>query len=223
MPQKSGRSKRKNAQIRRFKRFSWSCWADSNRRPHPYQILTRCFHLLSLIVSCSFYLLCRSLFAVFPAVSCRSLLPCHCCGFLVAVSVSVAVSKKAAGNPPRRRCVKLSHSASDKATRLWRRPNPSPVTVFLTPLSCVSDPLQSAADIFLPSENHRNLHPIPRQEPQERPGRGKRAHGPPPPPCPLTACKSESRGLFAPGLFHVLQQVPRLTLQQVADSFNVHP
>ena len=86
-----------------------------NRRPHPYQILTRCFHLLSLIVSCSFYLLCRSLFAVFPAVSCRSLSPCHCCGFLVAVSVSVAVSKKAAGNPPRRRCVKLSHSASDKA------------------------------------------------------------------------------------------------------------
>lgn len=34
-----------------------------------------------------------------------------CCGFLVVVSVSVAVSK----NPPRRRCVKLSHSAFDKA------------------------------------------------------------------------------------------------------------
>jgi hypothetical protein len=27
--------KKKKALI--FKAFSWSCWADSNRRPHPYQ------------------------------------------------------------------------------------------------------------------------------------------------------------------------------------------
>ena len=34
---KSYESKTKAAQIFRFKRFSWSCWADLNRRPHPYQ------------------------------------------------------------------------------------------------------------------------------------------------------------------------------------------
>ncbi len=26
--------------------FRWSCWADSNCRPHPYQFLSACFLLL---------------------------------------------------------------------------------------------------------------------------------------------------------------------------------
>ena len=30
--------------------FQWSCWADSNRRPHPYQLFFDCFPLLQLVV-----------------------------------------------------------------------------------------------------------------------------------------------------------------------------
>ena len=30
----------------------WSCWADSNRRPHPYQLYTACFCLLGAVASC---------------------------------------------------------------------------------------------------------------------------------------------------------------------------
>ncbi len=74
----------------------WSCWADSNRRPHPYQILTRCFYLLPLVVSCGFHPLCHSQFAVSLAVACCLLLCSACCGFSVTVAVFVAVSKKAA-------------------------------------------------------------------------------------------------------------------------------
>ncbi len=60
------------------------------------------------------------------------------------------------------------------------------------------------------------------QRPQEHPGQ-VRKHTAPLPPCPLVACKSESRGLFAPGLLHILQQVPRLTLQQVAKPLDIRP
>ena len=34
---KSCESQKKTPEIRRFQVLFWSCWADSNRRPHPYQ------------------------------------------------------------------------------------------------------------------------------------------------------------------------------------------
>ena len=34
--------------------FLWSCWADSNCRPHPYQLTKGCFFLLLVIVPCRF-------------------------------------------------------------------------------------------------------------------------------------------------------------------------
>ena len=34
---KSCRNQKKTPEIRRFQVLFWSCWADSNRRPHPYQ------------------------------------------------------------------------------------------------------------------------------------------------------------------------------------------
>ena len=33
-------------------RTFWSCWADSNCRPHPYQLYMNCFLLLLAVVSC---------------------------------------------------------------------------------------------------------------------------------------------------------------------------
>ena len=34
---KSCRNQKKTPEIRGFQVLFWSCWADSNRRPHPYQ------------------------------------------------------------------------------------------------------------------------------------------------------------------------------------------
>ena len=34
---KSCINQKKTPEIRRFQALFWSCWADSNRRPHPYQ------------------------------------------------------------------------------------------------------------------------------------------------------------------------------------------
>ncbi len=34
---KSCKKQKKTPEIRRFQVLFWSCWADSNRRPHPYQ------------------------------------------------------------------------------------------------------------------------------------------------------------------------------------------
>ena len=36
-PVKVAKSKRKHPKSEDFRCFSWSCWADLNRRPHPYQ------------------------------------------------------------------------------------------------------------------------------------------------------------------------------------------
>ena len=44
---KSCKKQKKTPEIRRFQVFLWSCWADLNRRPHPYQrenqTFSRCF------------------------------------------------------------------------------------------------------------------------------------------------------------------------------------
>ena len=50
---KSCKKQKKTPEIRRFQVLFWSCWADSNRRPHPYQIFTACFFLLPPVVPCS--------------------------------------------------------------------------------------------------------------------------------------------------------------------------
>ena len=38
MPVKVAKRQKKTPEIRRFQVFFWSCWADLNRRPHPYQL-----------------------------------------------------------------------------------------------------------------------------------------------------------------------------------------
>lgn len=82
----------KNAQNSKISGVFWSCWADLNRRSHPYQIMTSYFLLLLLVVSCFPYSLRRSLSTIFFTVSCRSLLPPARCGFLVTVAVFVSAS-----------------------------------------------------------------------------------------------------------------------------------
>lgn len=39
IPPKSCKKQKKTPEIRGFQVFLWSCWADLNRRPHPYQLL----------------------------------------------------------------------------------------------------------------------------------------------------------------------------------------
>ena len=65
----------------------WSCWADSNRRPHPYQIFIACFFLLPLFVPCSSEVLVSLVLRGFFTVPCCRLLCLVCCGFLVTVAV----------------------------------------------------------------------------------------------------------------------------------------
>ncbi|MFR3665858.1 hypothetical protein, partial [Flintibacter sp.] len=36
-PHRFGRKSKKNPRNRMISGIFWSCWADSNRRPHPYQ------------------------------------------------------------------------------------------------------------------------------------------------------------------------------------------
>ena len=38
-PHRFGRKSKKNPRNRMISGIFWSCWADSNRRPHPYQLL----------------------------------------------------------------------------------------------------------------------------------------------------------------------------------------
>ena len=38
---KSCKKQKKTPEIRRFQVLFWSCWADSNRRPHPYQAVRK--------------------------------------------------------------------------------------------------------------------------------------------------------------------------------------
>ena len=42
--QKVAKNKRKHPKSEDFRCFSWSCWADSNRRPHPYQAIFGVFY-----------------------------------------------------------------------------------------------------------------------------------------------------------------------------------
>ncbi|MBQ2801249.1 MAG: hypothetical protein IJF03_07665, partial [Lachnospiraceae bacterium] len=42
---KSCKKQKKTPEIRRFQVLFWSCWADLNRRPHPYQFQHTCFPL----------------------------------------------------------------------------------------------------------------------------------------------------------------------------------
>ena len=65
----------------------WSCWADSNCRPHPYQIFIVCFFLLYPFVSYSPKALVSLVFIGFPVVSCCLLSRLICCGFLMTVVV----------------------------------------------------------------------------------------------------------------------------------------
>ena len=46
---KSCINQKKTPEIRRFQALFWSCWADSNRRPHPYQKAVDAFALYPFI------------------------------------------------------------------------------------------------------------------------------------------------------------------------------
>jgi len=61
----------------------WSCWADSNRRPHPYQLYTACFCLLAAVVSCCPAALLYQGIRGFCVVSYRCLLCLEKCCFLM--------------------------------------------------------------------------------------------------------------------------------------------
>ena len=68
-------------------RTFWSCWADSNRRPHPYQLYTACFCLLAAVVSCCPAALLYQGIRGFCVVSYRCLLCLEKCCFLMPVWV----------------------------------------------------------------------------------------------------------------------------------------
>ena len=51
MPQKSNKNKENRPLFKRKTVDLWSCWADLNRRPHPYQFKKGCFLLSPPIVS----------------------------------------------------------------------------------------------------------------------------------------------------------------------------
>ena len=65
----------------------WSCWADSNRRPHPYQLTKSCCCLLLFILSYRIQSIVLQYFRQLPPAPCRSLswLKIYC--FLMPVSV----------------------------------------------------------------------------------------------------------------------------------------
>ena len=48
---KSCKKQKKTPETVGFQVLFWSCWADSNRRPHPYQFFSGCFVLSSLVLS----------------------------------------------------------------------------------------------------------------------------------------------------------------------------
>ena len=70
--------------------FHWSCWADSNCRPHPYQLPFDCFLLFYLSVSYRRYPLRRNGFAVFFIVACCKILSLDVAPFNLYVAPFVA-------------------------------------------------------------------------------------------------------------------------------------
>ena len=52
MPQKSNKNKENRPLFKRKTVDLWSCWADLNRRPHPYQLTKGCCCLSFAILSC---------------------------------------------------------------------------------------------------------------------------------------------------------------------------
>ena len=84
---KSCKKQKKTPEIRRFRVLFWSCWADSNRRPHPYQLQNDCFSLLLVIVTyCLQPFDCNGC-GVFFAIVCRFVLYLKSSCFLIPVSV----------------------------------------------------------------------------------------------------------------------------------------
>ena len=84
---KSCKKKKKTPEIRRFQVLFWSCWADSNRRPHPYQLQNDCFSLLLVIVTyCPQAFDCNGC-GIFFAIACRFVLYLKSSCFLIPVSV----------------------------------------------------------------------------------------------------------------------------------------
>ena len=65
----------------------WSCWADSNCRPHPYQISKGCCFLSLFIFSYCLLFIAPQGFEVFSCFSCRCLPSPVISGFLMMVSV----------------------------------------------------------------------------------------------------------------------------------------
>ena len=65
----------------------WSCWADSNCRPHPYQFYTSYFPLVLLVPSYRLKPLQHKGLCRFPVVSSCLFPSAPCCGFLVPVAV----------------------------------------------------------------------------------------------------------------------------------------
>ena len=84
---KSEKSKKKSAIFSRKQRIFWSCWADLNRRPHPYQISKACCRLSLSIFSYRLLSLIFQGFAAFFTARCRCLLFPVTNGFLMMVSV----------------------------------------------------------------------------------------------------------------------------------------
>ena len=50
IPLKSCKKQKKTPEIRRFQVLFWSCWADLNRRPHPYQKALSLFMVYSFML-----------------------------------------------------------------------------------------------------------------------------------------------------------------------------
>ena len=61
---KSCRNQKKTPEIRRFQVLFWSCWADSNCRPHPYQKVRVHFTLCPLVSLHAVRSLCHKDFCV---------------------------------------------------------------------------------------------------------------------------------------------------------------
>jgi len=63
----------KNTQNPKISGVFWSCWADSNRRPHPYQLYPFYFLLLSFVAAYRLNPLGPNGFSILLILSCRCL------------------------------------------------------------------------------------------------------------------------------------------------------
>ena len=70
--------------------ISWSCWADLNRRPHPYQLFFGCFSLLYLVASLRLETVDIKGFSKTLSVNFRRLLRPNVATFLLYVATLVA-------------------------------------------------------------------------------------------------------------------------------------